>query len=105
MQRTGTHCLQIASSDLLFVQNTSPVEVAHKLDLAPYCSAAVQGPLYQLAAVTNHSGSMGGGHYVAERRSSDDRWYTCNDSSVVQQRAAGGPSEEAYMLFYRRQDW
>ena len=49
------------------------MEVVHKLDLAPYCSAAVQGPLYQLAAVTNHSGSMGGGHYVAECRSSDDR--------------------------------
>ena len=104
---SGITKVHVDECDLLFVQDTSPVDVVDKLDLTPYSSAAAakRGQVYKLAAVTNHAGGMGGGHYVAECRSSeDDRWYICNDTSVIQQRAAGGLSEEAYMLFYRRQD-
>lgn len=83
--------------------------VADELDLSPYCSAAarkqLQPPLYRLAAVTNHSGSMAGGHYTAQCRSFlDEKWYDCNDSSVREDKYVEGPSGSVYVLFYRRQD-
>ena len=88
------------------VQDPALVDVvSDKLDLSPYSSAAAGQAVYKLAAVTNHSGSMGGGHYTAQCRSAaDGGWYTCNDSSVVQARTVGGPSRAPYLLLYRRQD-
>lgn len=92
------------------VQDTTQVHVvADKLDLSPYCSAAArkqaQPPLYRLAAVNNHSGSMAGGHYTAQCRSVlDEKWYDCNDSSVREDKYVKGPSSSAYVLFYRQQD-
>lgn len=99
-----------AQTNLWLVQDTTHVNViADKLELSPYCSAAarkqLQPPLYRLAAVTNHSGSMAGGHYTAQCRSFlDEKWYDCNDSSVREDRYVEGPSGSAYVLFYRRQD-
>ena len=97
----GAHCC---------MQDTTQVElVADKLDLSPYCSTAAkkqaQKPVYNLTAVTNHSGSMAGGHYTAQCKSAlDDKWYDCNDSSVREDRGVEGPSSSAYVLFFRRQD-
>ena len=53
------------------------------LDLRPY----VRGPdsdsaLYELYAVSNHSGGLGGGHYTAYAKNFDNhKWYMFNDSS------------------------
>jgi ubiquitin C-terminal hydrolase len=44
-----------------------------------------QAPVYQLIAVSHHSGSLEGGHYTASARSAnpgDGGWYYFNDSSV-----------------------
>ncbi|KAI8468488.1 MAG: hypothetical protein J3K34DRAFT_477798 [Monoraphidium minutum] len=81
------------------------------LDLRPYCSArglkecAARGalpPVYRLAAVANHSGTLGGGHYTATGRSAADGcWYDFNDSCVSRCGAPGGASGDAYALFYR----
>lgn len=38
---------------------------------------------YNLIAVSNHYGGMGGGHYTAYARNyKDDKWYHFDDSSV-----------------------
>ena len=76
--------------------------VADKLDLSPCCSAAAGQPLYKLAGVTNHSGSMQGSHYT--RCPTYGGWYTCNDTLVSPSRTVDGLSSQAYMLFYRGQD-
>ncbi|VDM37864.1 unnamed protein product [Toxocara canis] len=59
--------------------------------------------VYDLIAVSNHAGGLGGGHYTAYARNGDD-WYDFNDSTAS---AMGQPndsivSKEAYVLFYRR---
>lgn len=61
-------------------------------------------PLYDLYAVDNHFGGLGGGHYTAFAKNPlDGRWYNYDDSSV---RPVSDPqsvkSAAAYLLFYRR---
>ncbi|GFR68265.1 ubiquitin carboxyl-terminal hydrolase 15 [Elysia marginata] len=59
---------------------------------------------YDLIAVTNHFGGLGGGHYTAYAKNKDDKtWYCFDDSSV------SGASPEsvasntsAYVLVYQR---
>lgn len=61
--------------------------------------------IYDLVAVSNHYGGMGGGHYTAYAKNKiDGQWYYFDDSSV------SGASEDqivtkaAYVLFYQRRD-
>ncbi|XP_051873896.1 ubiquitin carboxyl-terminal hydrolase 4 isoform X2 [Pristis pectinata] len=61
--------------------------------------------MYDLVAVSNHYGGMGGGHYTAYAKNKiDGQWYYFDDSSV------SGASEDqivtkaAYVLFYQRRD-
>ncbi|WFD20311.1 ubiquitinyl hydrolase 1 [Malassezia caprae] len=61
-------------------------------------------PVYDLYAVDNHFGGLGGGHYTAFAKNPlDGRWYNYDDSSV---RPVSDPasvkSSAAYVLFYRR---
>lgn len=64
---------------------------------------------YDLFAVSEHSGGLGGGHYTAvardlERRSGGD-WFDFNDSSVSPVRAPvedSVVSASGYVLFYAR---
>ena len=62
--------------------------------------------IYDLFAVSNHYGGLGGGHYTAYAKNwKDNQWYGFDDSSVSK---VGHPSkvitEAAYNLFYRRRD-
>ncbi|KAK9477267.1 hypothetical protein V1514DRAFT_334340 [Lipomyces japonicus] len=62
------------------------------------------GLVYDLFAVDNHYGGLGGGHYTAHVKNFvDDKWYYFDDSSVrpVEQ-AQDVVTPAAYMLFYRR---
>lgn len=60
-------------------------------------------PIYDLYAVSNHYGSMGGGHYTAFVRMPDDElWYTFDDSGVYPMSESQVKSSGAYVLFYRR---
>jgi ubiquitin carboxyl-terminal hydrolase 4/11/15 len=64
-------------------------------------------PIYELFAVSNHYGSLGGGHYTAyaKSRSDEDTWFLFDDSSVSTVRdPANVVSTAAYVLFYRRKD-
>jgi uncharacterized UBP type Zn finger protein len=60
-------------------------------------------PLYELYAVSNHYGGLGGGHYTAYAKNGG-KWHEFNDSSVrsCSEGSVGGSG--AYMLFYKRKD-
>ncbi|GBG76736.1 hypothetical protein CBR_g22954 [Chara braunii] len=59
--------------------------------------------LYDLYAVSNHYGGMGGGHYTAYAKLvNDDLWYNFDDSYVSPMREEDVKSPAAYMLFYKR---
>jgi ubiquitin C-terminal hydrolase len=65
---------------------------------------------YQLYAISNHMGGMGGGHYIAHatheqsKAPSAAEWHCFDDGYVshADQRVLTSPS--AYLLFYRRKD-
>uniref|UniRef100_A0A4W5KBA3 Ubiquitin carboxyl-terminal hydrolase n=1 Tax=Hucho hucho TaxID=62062 RepID=A0A4W5KBA3_9TELE len=60
---------------------------------------------YDLIAVSNHYGGMGGGHYTAyAKNKDDDKWYNFDDSSVSPANKDQIVSKAAYVLFYQRQD-
>ena len=55
-------------------------------------------PIYDLYAVSIHSGGLGGGHYTAVAKVRDS-WYGFNDSYVGSGADASTPG--AYVLFYK----
>ncbi|KAK8853439.1 hypothetical protein IAR55_004145 [Kwoniella newhampshirensis] len=59
--------------------------------------------IYDLYAVDNHFGGMGGGHYTAFCRNKiDGEWYNYDDSRVSKADVSAVQSRAAYLLFYRR---
>eukprot|EP01102_Stenamoeba_stenopodia_P009014 TRINITY_DN2643_c1_g1_i1.p1 TRINITY_DN2643_c1_g1~~TRINITY_DN2643_c1_g1_i1.p1 ORF type:complete len:939 (-),score=214.91 TRINITY_DN2643_c1_g1_i1:15-2783(-) len=80
------------------------------LDLTPYLmpespnlkSTSSPQALYDLFAVSNHSGGLGGGHYTAFAKNADDNeWYDFNDSSCKKTTASSVKTSAAYVLFYQ----
>lgn len=64
---------------------------------------------YELFAVSNHFGSLGGGHYTAFARNfHNNRWYTFDDSHVsegdVSSLQTSTSQQAAYLLFYTQTD-
>jgi len=75
------------------------------LDLSPYIVNAEDDtpPIYDLYAVSCHSGSCGGGHYTAYALNAEsDRWYYFNDSSVRPAKESDIISQSSYVLFYKK---
>jgi ubiquitin carboxyl-terminal hydrolase 4/11/15 len=76
------------------------------LDMSSY----VKGPeaakcVYDLYAVSNHYGSLGGGHYTAYAKNRiNNEWYKFDDSSVSKVDESRVVTTSAYVLFYRRRD-
>ncbi|KAK9456186.1 hypothetical protein V1511DRAFT_521020 [Dipodascopsis uninucleata] len=59
--------------------------------------------IYDLFAVDNHYGGLGGGHYTAYVKNFvDNKWYYFDDSSVREVQAEESVTAAAYLLFYRR---
>jgi len=59
--------------------------------------------IYDLYAVSNHYGGMGGGHYTAYCKNlKNGKWYTHDDSRVSPADPNEIRSDSAYVLFYRR---
>ncbi|CAG9325471.1 unnamed protein product [Blepharisma stoltei] len=69
------------------------------LDISEFVIGPDRPPLYDLFAVSNHFGSLGGGHYTATCRDSQGGWLDFNDSQVK----SGGEisNTSAYLLFYK----
>ncbi|VDK43160.1 unnamed protein product [Anisakis simplex] len=57
--------------------------------------------VYDLIAVSNHSGGLGGGHYTTIALNNNN-WYSYNDSFTSVINEPSNVSREAYMLLYRR---
>ncbi|KAK3676083.1 hypothetical protein LTR78_003833 [Recurvomyces mirabilis] len=59
--------------------------------------------IYDLFAVDNHFGGLGGGHYTALAKNfNDGQWYDYNDSTCSKVSESRIHSAAAYLLFYRR---
>ncbi|KAI5960213.1 uncharacterized protein KGF55_004936 [Candida pseudojiufengensis] len=60
--------------------------------------------IYDLIAVDNHYGGLGGGHYTASVKNfRDNKWYYFNDSRVTEiEKPEEVISSAAYLLFYRK---
>jgi len=58
--------------------------------------------VYDLYAVSNHFGGMGGGHYNAYCKMPDGKWWCFDDSHVHAVDKDKICSSSAYVLFYRR---
>ncbi|CAH8251184.1 unnamed protein product [Arabidopsis lyrata] len=84
------------------------------IDLGQYMDTRFSGedpPVYRLAGLVEHSGTMRGGHYVAyvrggqrvkESDSSSTVWYNVSDAHVRQVSLEKVLHSEAYILFYER---
>lgn len=59
--------------------------------------------IYDLYAVSNHFGSLGGGHYTAFAKNPlYDKWFEFDDSSVNKIASGDVQSNAAYVLFYKK---
>ena len=77
----------------------------HGLDLSHISGRAGEGAggIYDLWAVSNHMGGLGGGHYTAYVRNRvAGGWYLHDDSRVSEVSEDEIVSSSAYVLFYRR---
>ncbi|CAN0908959.1 Ubiquitin carboxyl-terminal hydrolase 10 [Linum grandiflorum] len=76
----------------------------HSLDLSKYVKKKDgDSCMYELYAISNHYGGLGGGHYTAYAKLTDeDRWYDFDDSRVTPVDEAEIKTSAAYVLFYRR---
>ncbi|XP_060799876.1 ubiquitin carboxyl-terminal hydrolase 2a isoform X2 [Neoarius graeffei] len=73
------------------------------LDLREFASDRSSNTVYNLYAVSNHSGTTTGGHYTAYCCHPDSgQWYTFNDYRVTSMSSSHVRSSDAYVLFYER---
>ncbi|CAK6970338.1 ubiquitin carboxyl-terminal hydrolase 32 isoform X3 [Scomber scombrus] len=59
--------------------------------------------IYNLYAISCHSGIMGGGHYVTYAKNPNEKWYCYNDSSCKELHSEEIDTDSAYILFYEQQ--
>ncbi|XP_031494374.1 ubiquitin carboxyl-terminal hydrolase 9-like isoform X1 [Nymphaea colorata] len=75
------------------------------LDLTKYVKrkGMPESYMYELYAVSNHYGGMGGGHYTAYVKLDEgNKWYSFDDSHVSPASTDEVRTSAAYVLFYRR---
>ncbi|XP_072909594.1 ubiquitin carboxyl-terminal hydrolase 32 isoform X1 [Hemitrygon akajei] len=63
----------------------------------------LSNPLYNLYAISCHSGILGGGHYVTYAKNPNEKWYCYNDSSCKEVHPDEIDTDSAYILFYEQQ--
>ncbi|XP_013131997.1 ubiquitin carboxyl-terminal hydrolase 32 isoform X2 [Oreochromis niloticus] len=59
--------------------------------------------IYNLYAISCHSGILGGGHYVTYAKNPNGKWYCYNDSSCKEVHSEEIDTDSAYILFYEQQ--
>lgn len=79
------------------------------LDMAPFLlsEADKKDAIYDLYAVSNHMGGMGGGHYTAYAKNLDNKqWYSLDDSRTGKVADPEGRivGTAAYVLYYHRRN-
>ncbi|XP_068621767.1 ubiquitin carboxyl-terminal hydrolase Usp2-like [Battus philenor] len=74
------------------------------LDMSPFAASRTAQPVYNLYAVSNHSGTTYSGHYTAYcKHPYTAEWHEYNDSRVTPINPRNVVSPEAYVLFYELQ--
>jgi len=76
------------------------------LDLTQFViGPAPESAVYDLYAVSEHSGGLGGGHYTAKAKNPySAKWYSFNDSFTSESSPQSAITSQAYVLFYLRRD-
>ncbi|KAL0978331.1 hypothetical protein UPYG_G00169110 [Umbra pygmaea] len=76
------------------------------LNMSEFVCDPKAGPyVYDLIAVSNHYGGMGGGHYTAYgKNKADGKWHYFDDNSVSVASEDQIVTKAAYVLFYQRRD-
>ncbi|KAL3817855.1 hypothetical protein ACJIZ3_003760 [Penstemon smallii] len=78
----------------------------HNLDLSKYVKCkdvSESSHVYELYAISNHYGGLGGGHYSAYCKLIDEnRWYHFDDAHVSPVNESEIKTSAAYVLFYQR---
>lgn len=68
-------------------------------------SGAAKSTVYDLCAVANHYGGLGGGHYTAYGKNRETgNWHYFDDSNVTVASEENVISKAAYVLFYLRRE-
>ena len=91
-----------------YAKNNSFVEFPiENLNMEKYiCGPDKEFSKYDLFAVSQHYGGMGGGHYTAVCKNIDGNWYEYDDRSCSLLTSSKKVcTSAAYVLFYRRQNW
>ena len=89
-----------------YTKNNSFVEFPiENLNMEKYICGPKTNSKYDLFAVSQHYGSMGGGHYIAVCKNIDGNWYKYDDENCSPTSDKDICTEAAYVLFYRRQSW
>jgi len=72
-------------------------------DLSPYFTGDFDFCLYDLFAIINHRGGLGGGHYVTYAKNWKNlSWYEFDDRTVTEVSRDFLQNIEAYVLFYQK---
>jgi len=110
----GLDMSEFCSSSAIFSNDcTDSLGSSFELSGGAVAELPEEDRLYDLYAVSNHSGSCSGGHYFSYVRSlsqslaqANDTWYCHDDSSVRAMSASSVVTSGAYVLFYvRRSSW
>ncbi|CAG9318807.1 unnamed protein product [Blepharisma stoltei] len=98
------HLIRFRSRSYWTQKLSAPVEFPLEgLDLSNYVLGDKSGAVYDLYAVSNHYGGLGGGHYTAyvkDVKTGD--WMDMDDSMVSKANSESVVSPAAYILFYKR---
>ncbi|KAI5298853.1 CSN-associated deubiquitinating enzyme Ubp12 [Ascosphaera atra] len=100
------HLKRFSSNRIFRDKLDALVDFPQTLDMSDRVMCPEEGKSleYELIAVDNHYGGLGGGHYTAFAKNFvDGNWYEYNDSHVTRVSDEGRVvSRAAYLLFYRR---
>ena len=85
-----------------FYRDDSEVIIPPTLDMSRYFKPGHgKKATYELKAVVNHSGTLGGGHYTAHGTRGGEWWYF-NDATVTHRQFPSAANSTAYVLYYER---
>lgn len=98
------HLMRFKSKHFFSEKNSAFVEFPLEgLDLSEVVLSKEKPKLYDLYAVSNHFGGIGGGHYTAYIKH-ESQWLEMDDSRVNEVSSQKVVSSAAYLLFYKQRD-
>ena len=75
----------------------------NNLNMFKYCNGYNNNKnVYELYAISNHSGQLNGGHYWCYAKNIDGNWYNFNDETISSIEESDLITSNAYCLFYKK---